>query len=366
MAGLLGDVLPAVFSAGDRAKRYLGGLLSDPMGRIEQTLGQASDNVRQLGLLSQQAYGDKRDPLKVTNPQAAKQYNDAMFNMVSSFAPAGMFVGKGAKVWDVLNAEKAQQMAQKGVDPRVIWKETGTFQGPDGHWRQEVDDSRAAMRLMGPKFGDESNVNKLGETLDHRLAYDSYPDIKRINVTYSDVKSGGSYANPRSYAEYIDLPRLADNKGQTSTALHELQHAIQERERWASGGSPDQMAVLKSQAKREWDHWSNIAAIRQEAEANGGDFRKAAQDIGEIFDFSPDLGHVTEARGAESLAVLQAKADAARKSMIPYSEHEAYRRLAGEAEARATQARMKMNAAQRREVFPLDSYDVPIDQLIIR
>ena len=96
MAGLLGDVLPAVFSAGDRAKRYLGGLLSDPMGRIEQTLGQASDNVRQLGLLSQQAYGDKRDPMKVTNPQAAKQYNDAMFNMVSSFAPAGITVWHGS------------------------------------------------------------------------------------------------------------------------------------------------------------------------------------------------------------------------------------------------------------------------------
>lgn len=44
----------------------------------------------------------------------------------------------------------------------------------------------------------------------------------------------------------------------------------------------------------------------------------------------------------------------------------AYRALAGEAEARATQARMNMNAAQRREVFPLDSYDVPVDQLIVR
>lgn len=27
---------------------------------------------------------------------------------------------------------------------------------------------------------------------------------------------------------------------------------------------------------------------------------------------------------------------------------------------------MNLNAAQRRELFPLDSYDVPVDQLIIR
>jgi hypothetical protein len=46
--------------------------------------------------------------------------------------------------------------------------------------------------------------------------------------------------------------------------------------------------------------------------------------------------------------------------------YEAYRRLAGEAEARATQARMNMTPAERRATFPFDSYDVPVNQLIIR
>ena len=45
---------------------------------------------------------------------------------------------------------------------------------------------------------------------------------------------------------------------------------------------------------------------------------------------------------------------------------DAYNRLAGEAEARAVEARMNLNAAQRRALFPLDSYDVPVDQLIVR
>lgn len=39
---------------------------------------------------------------------------------------------------------------------------------------------------------------------------------------------------------------------------------------------------------------------------------------------------------------------------------------AGEAEARATQKRMMMDAAQRRNVFPADSYDAPLSDLIIR
>lgn len=43
-----------------------------------------------------------------------------------------------------------------------------------------------------------------------------------------------------------------------------------------------------------------------------------------------------------------------------------YMRLAGEAEARAVQARMGLTAKQRRELFPLDSYDVPSASLIYR
>lgn len=43
-----------------------------------------------------------------------------------------------------------------------------------------------------------------------------------------------------------------------------------------------------------------------------------------------------------------------------------YRRLAGEAEARAVQSRMNMTKEQRRAMFPLDSYDVPINSLIYR
>ena len=54
------------------------------------------------------------------------------------------------------------------------------------------------------------------------------------------------------------------------------------------------------------------------------------------------------------------------KRVTPYTDMEAYRRLAGEAEARAVQARMNMDAGQRRATYPLDSFDVPVDQLITR
>ena len=58
------------------------------------------------------------------------------------------------------------------------------------------------------------------------------------------------------------------------------------------------------------------------------------------------------------------KSDVNFSTMLPANEQ--YRRLAGEAEARAVEARMNMTPAQRSQAFPLKSYDVPINELILR
>ena len=62
-------------------------------------------------------------------------------------------------------------------------------------------------------------------------------------------------------------------------------------------------------------------------------------------------------------AIAKVNADSKRLNDLG---RENYKRLAGGAEARATQARLPLNALQRRALFPEDSYDVPVNQLIIR
>ena len=58
------------------------------------------------------------------------------------------------------------------------------------------------------------------------------------------------------------------------------------------------------------------------------------------------------------------------KALLAYHSEQAkfdlYQRLAGEAEARAVQKRMNMTDTQRRVIFPYESYDVPVNQLIVR
>jgi len=62
----------------------------------------------------------------------------------------GMFVGKGARTWDALAAQKAKMLADMGTDPRTIWQQTGTWKGSDGKWRQEIDKSGAQIINLPP------------------------------------------------------------------------------------------------------------------------------------------------------------------------------------------------------------------------
>jgi len=48
------------------------------------------------------------------------------------------------------------------------------------------------------------------------------------------------------------------------------------------------------------------------------------------------------------------------------SRFDLYRKLAGEAEARAVQKRRNLTDEERRAIFPLQSYDVPINELIFK
>ena len=303
------------------------------------------------------------------------------------FVPAGMFIGKGSKMWDALAAEKAQKMAAQGVDERKIFRETNTYRSPDGHWKQEISDHN--IRPLGRTWGEgedlktgASTVTRRQRALAHPKLSAAYPDTKDIGVRMMPGESkSASYMSDPDGGLFDDIISLSvspkyNYKADPSTMLHELQHAIQQREGWAKGGSPElfnqQDVAVKARDMLNWQRevaaqmkknpsldWKTAEAMAaKEYEAIGwpeaipsAEIRKMAQNPLQYFESQPE--DFVKLYGLD-------------KRTTPYTPHEAYQRLAGEAEARATQARMNMNAAQRREVFPLDSYDVPIDQLIIR
>src|SRR3972149_1316051 len=96
MAGLLSDVLPYLYSQGDRLKRHAGGLLADPAGTMAQTAGLLGDKHREQQGLMAQAFADPKAPFRVTDDAAMMQAAQAMLNGPLGMAPAGITAWHGS------------------------------------------------------------------------------------------------------------------------------------------------------------------------------------------------------------------------------------------------------------------------------
>lgn len=246
--------------------------------------------------------------------QAARQgnYGEAALNAVGllPFVPplAGIFVGKGSKTWNKAMNDLAQDLEKRGVPPEKIWETTGNFRSPDGQWRQEISDAGAKFRTnfdaATPRRYNQYQGNlegPIGGMYTHPDLYAAYSDLLRTDrmtlakmpAWMPDAVQSGSYSRNLSGSKGITEIRSKTEPRALDTATHELQHAIQDREKFQGGGYESMFG-------------SGEEAFRQ------------------------------------------------------------YRLLAGEAEARAAAARRLLDEQQRRATFPLRSYDVPINQLIMR
>lgn len=324
---------------------------------------------------------------------------------------AGVFAGPRSATWDRAAAEKAAQMELAGAEPRAIWSETGNWRGPEGLWRQEVDDSaarirdyfytprdavrnapitkmdtieryasqplsrlremykttkgeiakaamsgdmEAARRLANERSGlddifaamRDRRYGPLSAYLAHGDLGRAYPDVykmrTRINPNMGEYLGVYYPASPGAVEQFgiKESPMFSRHK---STMLHEIQHAIQAREGFGLGGNPNMFPtpdVIRD------------ARLLAEKLATAGD-RMAVSKW-----FKAEHG-----RSPNPYAWDLAESDVLPRMVEDPAEN--YRRLAGEAEARATQARMYMTPEERRAVFPEDSFDYPIDQLIM-
>ena len=226
---------------------------------------------------------------------------------------AGVFIGPSAKTWSAGDATRASALTDAGVDARTVWSETGTWKGPDGKWRQEIPDNAAKLKIEKGSsiYSSVKPDDTMGDVLAHAGLYKNYPSLSTIKAKqYPGL--GASYGagyTPETRASFeklgIDVP---------NSLMENMNFGI-------NAGKTDVI------------HEMQHAIQGREGFALGGNARGMAAAENRIAGVDPEV---------------------------------AYLRLAGEAEARAAQARIPLNAAQRRATFPADSYDTPLDQLIFR
>jgi hypothetical protein len=194
-----------------------------------------------------------------------------------------------------------------------------------------------------------SDYGPVSSYLKHDDLNAAYPDVSGMHARVASDDLGGArgqyFQDSPVRREQIVMNEAPTWSGPRSTALHELQHAVQQREGFARGGNQGQASQIHEQAIK------NVADVRGKA-------------MDEWFAAAPSERPKVEAKWAP--VVEAAETDLQRIAGDGADPLAMYRRLAGEVEARNVQSRMDMDAATRRATPPWSTEDVPRDQQIVR
>jgi hypothetical protein len=351
---------------------YDSGIISDRYGA--QRIGSNLSSIGEfLPVIGDATAGDEFGrALKKGN------YGDAAIAGIGSVPILGdmaIFAGVMAKNADLRLLKKAKSLEKSGAGRDEIWKETG-WANDQGDWKFEISDyldfdtgkgadiNPSSFNII-KDYGGTTNENFMG----HPELYDAYPNLKDRPIR-SVAGSGGQYSigtDTVSIGDKLLSPTSGVGLSNTqSVNLHELQHAIQSREGFASGGNPEQFIGRYNSAPER------IKDANYSAELKGLlDEGVPESEILDLYKGMPEEGFVRDLWSnqkdfikGESVDYFNKLARVAKSDLIPPSDK--YERLAGEAEARNVQKRMNMTPEQRRATPPWQTLDVPEDELIYR
>ena len=275
--GLSGETLDSNGALAELVADYVGDNLFTSEKAIRQLSAEKPSLARRIlnwiRSMKTKLFGTNHEKLMA---EAERMYHDALMEpFVKGDVVRHSFAGIKARTADIKALSQARKMQNEGADPEAIRQETGWFQGYDGKWRFEIDDSKAVFRKGGDvrlmrdakyrrltelteKFGkgdlseaetvemshleDEfeeqvwSEKYLLSDFLEHADLYDAYPMLEFANLAFDELPGGQKgYYLPQSNT--IVLSNMLFGK-EKNTLMHEIQHIIQKYEGFAKGSSP--------------------------------------------------------------------------------------------------------------------------------
>lgn len=142
--------------------------------------------------------------------------------------------GEKAGTANLQTLQRAQNMEREGKDADTIWNETGWTKGRDGKWRFEIPDELDKVNLEN--LTDEG-TQYLKDVYDNPALYAAYPDLAYVLVQTSNELGKDTNGAVAGDSILLNLQKL-DDKDMPVTLIHEIQHLIQHKEGFASGGAP--------------------------------------------------------------------------------------------------------------------------------
>lgn len=274
----------------------------------------------------------------------------------------GMFGTEKSVGANIDSLERAKQLESKGISRDEIWRWTRWARDPgDKEWRFEIPDEGAGLTLS-PRQKKGMGTSTAGELLSHPWLFKHEPYLKDTPVEWSfGVGPQGNY-----YADTGRITIQGRNQQELKSALlHELQHAVQVKHGLAEGGNVAGISDAVAESQRFIQKAQTLMAQEPNApkldelmeqvttgKIDGPTFEREYERVVNSFKHANEIKRLNEAAAA-----------------VMKSPYEAYRRLAGEAEARNVQKRMEWTPEKRRAIPPWrypESLDVPESELIVR
>ena len=311
--------------------------------------------------------------------------------------PEFQFIGeKGAAHMDKVeeatirldNLSIARKMEDADKDAKTIKLATGWERGADGKWRYEISDANIkdtidlGKGISEKRFEEDMlwNSGRLGDVIDAPEIFEAYPQLKDIHIEtdsiVNDMPSNGEF-NANSNRITIHADRL---KYLNSILNHEIQHAIQHIEGFATGGTPEHVEKEFDAAKTEWRARAYAHELEETAKELGGEYNLAEVEnaLGKEYkelgmeDLLPDKE--TRIKGANYFArgyadrsmdeaIKRFRLDESTRS--DFNSYVEYMHIAGEVEARNVSARLGMTPDERRRTLALETEDVSREDQII-
>ena len=231
------------------------------------------------------------------------------------------------------NLSVARKMEEEKKDAKAIKMATGWERGADGKWRYEMPDAKIkdTMDVGGghivKRYEDDMlwNGGKLSNAIDAPELFKAYPQLKDVRIDtdaiMNDMSSNGEY-NSKTNTITIHADEL---KYMNDILNHEIQHAIQGIEGFATGGSP---TTIRGEVKKRFDEVTKqIKQLRAEGKED------------------------------EAKALIE-KNRGLYNAYMKNDDFDSYKSLAGEVEARNVQERMNMTPEERRKSLAESTEDV--------
>ncbi|MBR2207263.1 MAG: hypothetical protein IJ859_00475, partial [Synergistaceae bacterium] len=248
------------------------------------------------------------------------------------------------------NLKVAKEMTAEKVPAKIIRMATGwELDKTDKKWRWEIMDGEFNWRRVYKKINQDKNNSALEATFNldlifkNKELFKAYPDLAGVDVDFKEVEGDLlGYYDPDKNRIAINIYRNPEQI--QSTLIHEIQHAIQHIEGFATGGNN---AMFEGNTISLKKLENELEELKKRLENEESEIERDNLQ-NQIEELENRISEVKE-------NALDGKVEV--DGELYDDAFDAYRHLAGEAESRNAQKREKMSADERRKTKLTETLD---------